>query len=402
MSALAAGLDEARAEIPNRLWAILARGERLLGVQGPPQCGKSTFVGRVLDRFDAREGFAVVRLDLDGAYDETVVRWRWAQGLVRAFVGPVIFSHLVAIDQATWPASTRAARVDVLREFGALAACALSPSPAAAEELVSRELAVATEKLAEERAVIVAVDHLDAPKLTPRPPVDVEQLLWTLRAAMQRTASMQIVLATRSSVTESAAGPDAAFAGDGTWVQIGHPGLAEWRKAAAHAEIADAAFVDLAVRLTGGHAPAMARVLGRWRTDGPSARAAFDDAADDADLLAARYLEHARAVHRYGGQLLLAIARGLKPHSDQAGYLSSREVSRALPKLGVAGLIVRNKGRWELADPLVAHVLAGKDPLARPPLAQLPPGGMRVTIARSGGASAHLSAGGNAQVTAED
>ncbi|CAB4897728.1 unannotated protein [freshwater metagenome] len=362
---LAGPLDDSRQDLRHRLLGLLTAGERLIGIHGAPQVGKSAIVARVLGEYETRNQAAVIRIDLDGAYEPEVVHWQWARGLARAIVGPVNMTHFLELDQDFWPASSRSDRVLLQRTLGPLADVALSPDPAPGGSETTRDLARATEELARTRRTVVLVEHLEAPQLTPRHPVDVDQLLWDLRATMQRTDDLQIVLVARSAVVDDVTGPDAAFVGDGTWVEVRSPPPSAWREIAALLGIDGAAFVEEAIALTRGDVRAMQQLLAV--SDATSARARFDEAASRADLLAARYLEHARSVHRYGAQLLIALSRGVPPRSERAGAMTPREVNRALPKLATAGLIFRKDTRaWSVSDPVVAHYLANRNRISGP------------------------------------
>lgn len=394
-SELAQALDDARAETVDRLAEILLAGERVLGVHGPPLVGKSVLLSRALDA----TGWPVIRLDLDGAYDASVVTWQWARGLARVLVADNAFAHLVTLDPGLHNSAARAARHRIYETLGpALADLALRDDPDPDTEITPSDLVDRTARLLRDPdmlpdggRLVIAVDHLEAPLLVPRHPVDVNELLWTVRALMQAN-NVTVVIAARTAAIDAAAAPDAAFAGDGTWVELNHPPLLLWSAVARRAGIDDLAFLAEAVDLTGGNIRAMQRLL---EVEGSaSAMQRLDHAADGSDLLAARCLEHARTIHRYGAQLLQAIAKSLPPRSARAGSLSAREVDRAMPKLALAGLVYRAGREWVLADPIVAHVLAAKDPMTRmkTPLSTLD---MTVVVQRSGGATVTTDAGGS-------
>lgn len=72
------------------------------------------------------------------------------------------------------------------------------------------------------------------------------------------------------------------------------------------------------------------------------------------DGVAARAVQHARSLHRLGGQVLVQVARGQRPYaSTQRGTASTQEISKVLARLRLAGLI-RRTDRWDVVNPLVA------------------------------------------------
>jgi hypothetical protein len=110
--------------------------------------------------------------------------------------------------------------------------------------------------------------------------------------------------------------------------------------------------------LTGGHPQTMLLSLvtlkladGGW----PSrAEDVLGELAAHDDGLAARAVQHARSLHRLGGQVLTQVARAQRPYgAAQRGSATPQEISKVLARLRLAGLL-RHTDRWEVVNPLVA------------------------------------------------
>src|SRR5207302_10224363 len=82
-----------------------------------------------------------------------------------------------------------------------------------------------------ERTVLLVFDHLEAPGLSFRHPLNVFDLLWSVRSASQQAVDLRVVLITRPPAVDLAAGPEAAFYGDGQWLKIGRPLAGEFAAA---------------------------------------------------------------------------------------------------------------------------------------------------------------------------
>jgi hypothetical protein len=341
----------------------------LVVLEGGAETGKSILLRTLAIQ---QEGpLWVVHVDLDGAYSAERLAWLWWRANGRALAGGIAFSHAVSLPESMWPASTRRALLGVDERLGSAAAIALSESPPHDGVPMSHSLGdaiAATSRISQEKPVLLIIDHLEAPLLTPRHPVKLPQLLWQLRAAYQRNTNVRVVLGARRGMVESISSRDAAFFGDGRWVHATRPSVATWefaiklalgKRLPALAEIHD---------LTEGHVATMMDVITRSTNDPDESHAAaqqvtfrlaFDELVHAAGPLVARSIQHARTLDRLGGHILQALARGLGPYEATPGE-SSRDVQRAVNRLHLAGLVDRNEPRrWRVLNPVVATALRG-------------------------------------------
>lgn len=81
-----------------------------------------------------------------------------------------------------------------------------------------------------QRPLVLWVDHLETPSLTPRHPVDVDALLWGLREIAQRQPSLRIVLSAREAFSRRLLGPKAAFHQQGIWIPLDNPLPGDWKR----------------------------------------------------------------------------------------------------------------------------------------------------------------------------
>ncbi len=80
--------------------------------------------------------------------------------------------------------------------------------------------------------ILVWLDHLQAPKLTQRHPIDVDALLWSLRARQRGSDRFRVILSTHTALVRPLTDPDSAFYGDGEWVQLDRPDKRHWVRVA--------------------------------------------------------------------------------------------------------------------------------------------------------------------------
>lgn len=338
----------------------------LVVVSGEAGVGKSallTHVGRELEQ----ERMLLVRVDLDGAASVSHLAWHWLRALARAVTPPVALSQLVALPQDMWPSTARRAALMLDETLGPEAsriALADAPSEPRARredfELVEDAIAL-TRKLTELHGapLLLVLDHLEAPLLTPRHPVDLGALLWSVRSVVQTTTQIRLVLSGRPGLDRELTSEQSAFYQDGRWVKLARPGPQVWQRmlpSFSH----DA--VDGLLTLSEGHVPTALAMLDGLGSESPGAsalRERFARLAATQGQHAARCVQHARTLDRLGGEVLLAIARGRGPYTG-TGYGHPRDAQRAVNRLRLAGLVDHSPaGRWRVTDPLVGDQLRG-------------------------------------------
>jgi hypothetical protein len=110
--------------------------------------------------------------------------------------------------------------------------------------------------------------------------------------------------------------------------------------------------------LTGGHPQTMLLALNAICLSEderpPRAEEVLGELAAHDDGLAARAVQHARSLHRLGGQVLEQVARAQRPYGTaQRGKATTQEISKVLARLRLAGLL-RRTDHWTVVNPLVA------------------------------------------------
>lgn len=353
-------LAAARSDVVERIEeSVLALP--LTGVMGEADCGKTLLCSIVRANMHTR-GTVVISLDLDGAYSPNQLAWSWAKELARAVIDPVALSHLAALPQDMWPARTRN---QILRlgehlgeEAAALAELSSPPPGVGSLDVVASTLA-ATGRLAQERDTLIMIDHLEAPSLTPRHPLNVAQLLWRVRAVTQLQPRLRTLLVCRTPAVKLATTPTAAFYGDGQWLTVTPPSPEAFATATGRSRD----LVKLVLSRTGGHVNSTLELLEVLPTD-----AAINDVEEAIRALAAlhtdltrRTVQHARTLHRLGGHILQVIAEGKRPYQETPDA-RSKEIGAAVSALHTAGIIRRQDAlrqkNWAITDPRVAWGLA--------------------------------------------
>jgi len=339
----------------------------LVVVTGEAGVGKSAVVAHVGRELE-RERMLLVRVDLDGAASISHLAWHWLRALARAITPPVALSHLVALPQDMWPSTARRAALMLDETLGPKASkIALADAPPEPRgrredfELVEDAIAL-TRKLSElfgKPPLLLVLDHLEAPLLTPRHPVELGALLWSVRSVAQTTTRLRLVLSGRPGLERELTSEQAAFYQDGRWVTLARPGPEVWRRLLPSFAL-DA--VDALLTLSEGHVPTALAMLDGLNSNRPTAstlRERFASLAATQGQHAARCVQHARTLDRLGGEVLLAIAQGRGPYTG-TGYGHPRDAQRAVNRLRLAGLVDHNPaGRWRVTDPLVGHELRG-------------------------------------------
>jgi len=328
---------------------------RVVGVLGEAEVGKSATITQAL-RPDQRSD--VLAVDLDGAAGDGHVGFLLAKRIARALVGPTDLSLLVG--GVLTPRRVENRRVDLAELLGIDGMQeALSEWPSGRYSAVAGMSAL--RRFAQDRPLTLWLDHLEAPALTPRHPLDVERLLWDVRDLQQTQPDFRVVLSAREAFAPELLGPRAAFHQQGRWLTLDVPLAEAWSVIATSAGIRTSTVRSL-VAATGGHLAtmqlALLEVAGTSRS-GLRADDVLRDLAARDDGLAARAMQHARTLHRLGGQVLSQIARGERPYGAlQRGGASNQEIRKVLNRLRLAGLLRRSDG-WRIVNPLVAMRLRG-------------------------------------------
>jgi len=330
------------------------RGFGVTGVHGEPEVGVSSVAASAIER--SRR--PCIRVDLDGAASNDDVAAMLARGLAQTVLERRDLSLLAAPTVA--PAYVHRSYIDFAERAGErIAAFAVADRPV--EPVGVGEVLDAIE-LVHGRTPdppILWIDHLQAPLLTPRHPVDVDALLWNTRNLHQRMG-LPIVISGSKAASRIAYDSDGAFYGDGTWVTIGRPGMDVWQDVAAApldgpplpgwvAEMADITHAHPATMLLAlalrNELPQFARTpVELWQL-----MLSLDDG------LVGRAVQHARSLHRLGATVLDRIAHGARPYEGARSKAEQNERNRALRRLYEGGLITQPGPRfWEITNPLLA------------------------------------------------
>lgn len=330
---------------------------RVLGVVGEAEVGKSQTVAQALAL--RPDSGPLLTLDLDGAADEWHVGWLVARAIARAAIGDMDVSLLAA--EALAPERVRQRRRALTRVVGtALVEEAMRPTPTGEIGLTAALEAI--DALVERSgAARIWIDHIEAPGLTPRHPVDVHDLLWKFRELNEREPLISLVISGRAAAERMANGPSAAFYGSGRWLTLARPTVHAWKEVGADLAI-DPRHAETLAGLTSCHPQTTLLALSAQAVAGADVQprdVMLDLIAGD-DGLNARALQHARSLHRLGGQVLLQVAAGAPPFgAEQRGRTSRTEVAKVLERLRAAGLIARHgRGDWQVVNPLLAWRLS--------------------------------------------
>lgn len=386
-------LASARQALVERVAETIA-AQPFTGLVGEAEVGKTGILSAAL-RHLAYRGRTVIEIDLDGAWSPNRLAWRWSIELARAAIGTAALSHIHGLDRSMWPASTRSAVLSLPSALGeptASLALAAQPPNGIGRDTVLDAPVQATIRFARARSelVVLALDHLEMPSASGLRSPDVAQLLWSLRAPGQQVENLRVVVATRPVAQELASGREAAYHQFGRWLTIQPPTADEF----ADVSGVPTAWCARVLRQTDGHPSSTVEILDEIRAlttpprgsaapdrpDGFSPRRAaaiveqaiFTVSGRHADL-ARRAVEHARSLHRLGGHLLTAVARGQGPY-EATQEIAGSEVAKAMVRLHLNGLVrhTAGYGGWATTDPRVRWALAG-GPNSPPPSTTEPP-----------------------------
>jgi hypothetical protein len=347
IQALRAQLSAARRGESVEIGEVLER-HRVVGVLGEAGVGKTEVLRSVLA---ARPAGTVIALDLAGAASPEHVAFHLVKQIAAASVGVDALSSAPAENIISREMRERRRTLADLLGLDGLDE-AMAPWPTGSYSLVSALDAL--ERFVDRTPIVLWIDHLEAPALTPRHPLDVDELLWAIREVTQREARLKLIVSGRSALDTELLGARAALHQLGQWNTLGRPSSDTWANLAAANGLNRQDGTRLAAS-TDGHPETM--ILGL------AAAAAFSHPdideivrtlAIESESLVARTLQHARTLHRLGEQILTQVARGEPPYGvAQRGSASAQEIRKVLNRLRLAGLLRRDNG-WELVNPLVA------------------------------------------------
>lgn len=344
-------LATARMDEATRI-AEAVRAGRIVGVLGEAEVGKTVTIRQALRLDDPPQ--QVIALDLDGAASDEHVGFYLAKEIARAVLGPTDFSLLSA--GVLLPGRVERGRVSLAELLGVDGLDeALRDWPSG--RYTSASALGGLEKLVHQGPELVLwIDHLEAPLLTPRHPLKLDRLLWGIRELSQRESRLRVVLSGREAVQADVLGPRAAFHQQGRWLSIDVPSSATWAEVARKLQTPTSVAERLS-SLTGGHPTTMllslVEIAGSGDQRPPRPEEALRELAARDDGLVARAIQHARSLHRLGGQVLVQIARGQRPYAAaQRGSASPQEIRKVLNRLRIAGLLRRTAG-WGIVNPMV-------------------------------------------------
>jgi len=333
------------------------------GVHGEPEVGTTS----VIETAITRSAQMSVRVDLDGASSDDDIAWQIARGVARLSFDWRTLSALVAAPDLA-PTSARRELVRFREDVGArFAELALGDEPTG-EVSVAETLDVLGRLWRDAVAPILWIDHLQAPALTSRHPVDVDALLWNVRSLHQRT-ELAIVLSGNKAVSEIAYGERRAFYRDGVWVTLDRPRRPVWLEVAAALgdQAPSPAWISEMTEITACHPQTMLLALA-LRSELPEHAQTplglwqLMLSLDDGHV--GRAMQHARSLHRLGGFVLNRIAHGVGPYEGARTKPEKNERGRAAGRLYEGGLITRVRPRaWGVTNPLLGGRLRRELPL---------------------------------------
>ncbi len=351
-----AALAASRAGEAQRIAEMLSENN-VVGVLGEAEVGKTQTIRQALSTISG--DVPVLYLDLDGAAGDEHIGFLLAKQIARVLLRGTDLS-LLSVGVLVPPRleRTRLVLAEMLGIEGMAEALREWPSGRYSSIAALR----AVEVLADHRDLILWIDHVEAPRLTPRHPIKTDRLLWGIREMSQRHERVRVLVSAREGIEDEIIGAKAAFHQQGRWLPFDVPTTVAWCEVAARLEVSTRTAQEL-VALTGGHPQTMLLALvtlkmadGGW----PSrAEDILEELAAHDDGLAARAIQHARSLHRLGGQVLIQIARAQRPYgAAQRGSATPQEISKVLARLRLAGLL-RRADRWEIVNPLVAIKMRG-------------------------------------------
>ena len=349
-----AALAGARADEAQRI-AEAKREHQIVGVLGEAEVGKTATVRQAL-RLSEADGNALY-LDLDGAAGDGHAGFLLAKQIARTVLGETDFSLLSG--GVLLPARVERGRLRLAELLGVEGLDeALREWPSG--HYLSTSAFGALEKLVKQRDVTLWIDHVEAPHVTPRHPLNLDGLLWGVRELSQRERRLRVIVSGREALEDEILGPQAAFHQQGRWMSLDVP--APWVELAAKLGALRLLAKPLS-NLTGGHPATMLLGLLHIKETRsprlPHAEHVLRELAARDDGLAARAIQQARTLHRLGGQVLRQIALGQRPYAaSQRGSASPQEIRKVLNRLRLAGLLRRSDG-WAIVNPLVSIALRG-------------------------------------------
>jgi hypothetical protein len=335
----------------------------ITGVHGEPEVGTTTVIENAI-RVSTQDS---IRVDLEIATDERTVALTMARELARIIMGRSALSQMAAGDIA--PTSAQRAYVDFAERVGRrVATFAVMEGRSEIVEVTEVLDAIAAVTAQAVNPPVLWIDHLQAPLVAARHQVDVNDLLWNVRGVQQRLELPIIISGSRAS-SAVAYGEKSAFHGDGLWITLGRPDVEAWRHTARSLDekAPSPSWVTQMAEITAGHPQSMLLALALSVELPDHARTPLElwqlMLSLDAGHVA-RAMQHARTLHRLGGDIFEAIARGTRPYEGARTKSEQMERQRGVKRLHEAGLITQPRPRtWEVTNPLVAGRLRGELPL---------------------------------------
>jgi hypothetical protein len=351
-----AALAKARAGEAERLASEL-RAHRIVGVLGEAEVGKTQTIRQALRPHNGH--LNIVYLDLSDAAGDGHVGFLLAKQIARTVLGEMDFSLLSG--GVLLPARVELGRqrlADLLGIDGHDEALRMWPSGGFTSAAALDALATLVQYL----DLVLWIDHVESPRLTPRHPLDVDGLLWGVRELSQRASRLRVLISAREALRGEILGSRAAFHQQGRWLSLDAPATGTWQRVAEDLGTADGPTEQLA-SLTGGHPTTMMLALLGLLEANDEQRMYPEDVLQDLamrdDGMVARALQHARTLHRLGGQVLTQVALGQRPYAGpQRGTAAPQEIRKILNRLRMAGLLRHTHG-WATVNPLVAIRLRG-------------------------------------------
>lgn len=328
--------------------AAAVRANGVVGVLGEGEVGKTTTIEQAVRR--PQPDLMTIYVDLDGVASEAHLAFDLAREIARGLLGRA--SHSVLAAGGVTPRAIAGQGVELAELLG------VDGMEEALREWPSGHYALddalaGVESLAHRFGVLLWLDHVEAPALTPRHPLAIGRILWGIRDAAQRVEGLSLLISAREGTQGSLLGRDAAFHQQGEWLTLANPPSAAWQEVAQQLGIPGQTAEWLA-DLTRGHPATMLLALLHLEEHPhePAADVLRRLATLDPGLMP-RSAQHARSLHRLGGQVLEQVALGLGPYAAaQRGASSQQEITKVLGRLRLAGLVRHDRG-WSPVNPLL-------------------------------------------------